>query len=116
MNTLLEYGLDFIVKLDKWLCLPNGAQKVSQARLKSFADNCYMIERPAASGGGFKVPKSLPRLVDSTLSRRLETGTIDLACPQDREAVVIAYIGWRTGANKDVCVKVANIFLKLELA
>lgn len=75
-----------------------------------------MIERPTASGGGFKVPKSLPVLADSTLSKRLEVGTIDLACPVAREAVVIAYIGWRTGASKDTCIKMANIFLKLELA
>lgn len=116
VNTLLEYGLDFIVKLDKWLCLPNGAQKISQARLRNFADNCYMFQRPVASSGDFEAPKSLPRLVDSTLAKRLEAGTIDLACPLDREAVVIAYVEWRTGANKDTCIKVANIFLKLELA
>lgn len=116
VNTLLEHGLDFIVKLDKWLCLPNGAQKVSQARLKSFANDCYLFHHPIASGGAFKVPKSLPVLANSTLSKRLEAGTLDLACPLAREAVVIAYIGWRTGASRDTCVKVANIFLKLELA
>ena len=111
MQKTLEDAKEFLSKLDKWLCLPGGAQRSSTREIDEFLSDLIVLPQNALQG---VAPDSLPYLYEASLGRKFEQGTETIANPKIRERVTIEYIARKIRAPHQICSEMAILFLLLE--
>lgn len=110
--TNLDKALEFLNRLDQWLCLPAGCKRSNMATLENALSKMLLL--PPDVYDRWETSPYLPYLKDATALRLLENNVADIADPLFRVRVIHSYIQFKTGYPSQVVQALANTFVMME--